>query len=337
MDNIDMTGGKANMAFLGDRNAIWHRMGEQMKEGMTTEEWATASGLTWTAEKVPAFAQLDDRFPNSGLVKAEGRYFLCRNDNGYILSPTTVSNVYQAVQPAALLGWFDRYVSVDSRFKLDVCGSLKKGEIIWATAIYQEPVEVAGDKHVMRLLMTTTFDGSGATINKGCTERVVCNNTLDVALGEKHTPVIRTRHNTKFDAAKVAKELAAVAQGFSYYKKMGDALAQNEMAKDEVSRFFKSLLDIPFEAKPDDVSTRKMNQFHALSNAYRTSIGEGATGAWAALNAVTRYVDHDRSVKTVGSDITESRFLSSQFGSGHLLKSKAVGLLMPRIKDLVLA
>jgi phage/plasmid-like protein (TIGR03299 family) len=308
-----------------------------MESGMSTEKWAEAAGLLWTAEKTPAYAEFDGRFSNPGFVHAKDRYFIVRSDTGHILSPSTVTNIYQIVQPKDVLAYFDRYISVDSRFELDVAGSLKKGEIIWATATFKEPMDIGGDKHAMRLLCTTTFDGSGATINKGCTERVVCNNTLDVALGEKHTPVIRTRHNTKFDHVKVGKELAAVAQGFTYYKKMGDALAQNEMAKEEVSKFFKTLLEIPFEAKPDDVSTRKMNQFHALSDAYRTSRDEGATGAWAALNAVTRYVDHDRKVKAVSDDVTESRFLSSQFGSGHLLKAKAVGLLMPRIKDKVLA
>lgn len=126
-------------------------------------------------------------------------------------------------------------------------------------------------------------------------------------------------------------------QCFAQFKAMGDALAQNEMAKDEVSAFFKTCLDIPFEAHPADISGRKLNQFTALSNAYRTTIAEGtpAGTAWAALNAITRYVDHDRSTRG-GASEGEARLLSSQFGSGAALKEKAMGLLMPRIADKVL-
>jgi phage/plasmid-like protein (TIGR03299 family) len=335
MDNIDMTGGKANMAFLGPRNDIWHRLGQEMKPGMSIDEWAVNCGFVWTAEKVPAYAELDSRFPNNGPVRVDDRFFIVRSDNAYILSPSTVSKIYRPVQPREVLDWFYRYIAVDDRFQLDVAGSLKKGEIIWATATYRDTPEVGGDKHVMRLLMTTTFDGTGSTINKGTATRVVCNNTLDAALRDSSCTV-RTRHSTKFDAAKVGKELAAVAQGFKRYKAMGDALALNEMTNIEISKFFKVCLDIPFDAKQNDISARKMNQFDQLVSSYKITRSEGATGAWAALNAITRYVDHERNVRaSSGGEVAEARFISSQFGSGHLLKSKALGLLLPRIKDKV--
>lgn len=337
--NLDMTNGRANIAFLGSRNDVWHRLGQEMVSGMSVDEWAKAAGLDWEAIKVPAIASLEgDRWNHieakNRFAPVPDRFFNCRSDNGYVLG--YMSDVYQNVQPREVLAWFERYIGVDERFQLDVAGSLKSGEIIWATATYRDPLEIAGDRHVARVLMTTTFDGSGATINQGTMTRTVCNNTLNVALADKRA-VIRTRHNTKFDAANVGKELAQIAQGFACYKAMGDALAQNEMAKQEVGHFFKTCLDIPLEAKSDDISTRKRNQFSALATAYRETVAEGTQSetAWAALNAVTRYVDHDRSSR--GSESPEvARFASAQFGSGAALKSKAMALLMPRIADKVL-
>ena len=322
---IDMTNNRANIAFLGSRKDVWHRLGQEMQAGMTIEQWATAAGLDWQAVKVPALAMLsgskfDHIDSTDRLRKVDGWNHVVRSDNGYPLG--YVSDVYQPVQPAEVLAWFDRYIAVDDRFQLDVAGSLKQGEVIWATATYREPLAVAGDKHVARVLMTTTFDGSGATINQGTMTRTVCNNTLKVSLSD-HRAVIRTRHNTKFDAAKVGKELGAIATGFAEFAKMGEALASAEMAKDDVSAFFKSCLDIPFDVKPADVSGRKLNQFQALSNSYRTTIAEGtaAGSAWAALNAVTRYVDHDRSTRG-GETPDEARLISAQFGSGAALKEK---------------
>jgi len=332
--NIDRSNGRDNIAFLGSRNSIWHRLGQEMSKGMTIDQWQQAAGLNWEAIKVPAIAHLrgadfDHLDPKLRFQEVEERNFLARSDTGHVLG--YVSDRYQPVQPREVLDWFQRYISVDDRFQLDVAGSLKQGEIIWATATFNGDLTVAGDRHTARLLMTTTFDGSGATINRGCVERVVCNNTLDVALAESGA-IVRTRHSTKFDAKRVSNELARIAKGFERYKAVGDAMAQVEMSKEAVADFFKDILDIPRDAKRDDISSRKQNQYKAMGQAYGTSVREGAPerSVWAALNAVTRYVDHDR---IGGND--ETKFLSAEFGSGADMKGQAMGLLLPLIKDKV--
>lgn len=333
MHNIDMTGGRANIAFRGSRNDIWHRLGQEMQAGMSIDQWATNAGLNWEAVKVPAIAFLNSEHFNhlterERLREVKDRFHVVRSDTGLPLG--YCSDIYQPVQPRELLDWFDRYISVDDRFELDVAGSLKAGETIWATATFREPLDIAGDAHTARVLMSTTFDGSGSTINQGSMTRVVCNNTLNVALADKRA-VIRTRHSTTFDAAKVGRELAAIAKGFANYKAIGEALATAEMAKDETFFFFRKVLDIPKDAKPDDMSSRKANQLSTVERCYRASVAEGCPpgSAWAALNAITRYVDHDRT-KTGGD---EAVLATAQFGSGAQLKAQAFDLLMPLIKD----
>jgi phage/plasmid-like protein (TIGR03299 family) len=318
--NIDMTNGRANIAFLGSRKDVWHRLGQEMQTGMTVEQWADAAGLAWSAEKAPAFVSFKGEMTEVPDVR-----HIVRNDNGHVLG--TVSDRYQPVQPADVLAWFADYIHADDRFQLDVAGSLKQGEIIWATARYNGDIKVGGDSHDARVLMTTTFDGSGSTVNQMTMTRVVCNNTLNVALADNKA-VVRTRHSTRFNADKVGRELAALAQSVEAYKVMGDRMAETHMSKDTVSRYFKALLDIPFDAPQRDVSTRKLNQFADLNRAYRSTVTEGTEPetAWTALNAVTRYVDHDRSTRG-GSDQGEARFLSAQFGSGAQMKAKAVELL----------
>lgn len=335
--NIDMTNGRANIAFLGSNKDIWHRLGQEMASGQSTGQWAESAGLAWSAVKVPALADLTGAqfahlhlTPGHVLTPAvEARNFVVRSDNGHALG--YVSDVYQPVQPIEVLEWFERYIGVDDRFALDVAGSLKNGEIIWATATYRDTLNIVGEPHVARLLMTTTFDGSGATINKATMTRVVCNNTLDAAMLDKRATV-RTRHNTKFDAARVGKELSALAESFDSYRVMAEAMVAVEMSAADVSAFFKQCLDIPFDAKREDISGKKMAQFQALSNSYSTTVREGtaANTQWAALNAITRYVDHEKSVKG-GVSKDEARVLSANFGTGALLKAKALNILMPRL------
>lgn len=331
--NIDMTNNRANIAFRGMRTDVWHRLGQEMQAGMSIDDWAKAAGLDWTADKRNVFSAPVDATDNdvSHFNPCDGWRAIVRSDNAHCLG--ICSDRYQPVQPRDILDWFDRYIAVDDRFQLDVAGSLKHGEIIWATATYRDPLNIAGDAHTARVLMTTTFDGTGSTINQGTMTRTVCNNTLNVALADKRA-VVRTRHNTQFNPARVGAELAQIASGFEQYKAMGDSLARVEMAKDETSRFFKQCLDIPFDAKSSDVSTRKLNQFQALNNSYRATVSEGteANTAWTALNTITRYVDHDRTTRGNGVSAEEKQFTSAQFGSGAALKSKAVELLLAKME-----
>jgi phage/plasmid-like protein (TIGR03299 family) len=325
--NIDQSNGRDNIAFLGSRNDIWHRMGNEMKPGMSFDEWVIAAGFNWEAKLVDAYADIGGVH-----TLVPGRKFNVRSDTDHVLG--VMSDQYRNVQPREVLDWFFRYAGVDSRFQMDVAGCLSKGEIVWATAVYNGDMTIAGDKHLARLLMSTTFDASAATKVQCSMTRTVCENTLRVSHSDKRA-VISTRHSTTFQPDKVAKELAQLAKRFDQYKVIGDALAMAVMTREQTMDFFKDVLAIDRNANADQISTRKKNQYLALAQDYRTTVSEGAEGGWAALQAVTRYVDHDRSTRNGDGDETESRFVSSQFGSGDALKQKAMGLLMPLIKDRV--
>lgn len=316
--NIDMTNDRANIAFVGNRRDIWHRLGTQMQPGQSIQEWAKQAGLDWQAVMTEAYTKIGER-----MFKVPDVMHITRSDNNFGLGVATP--VYKPVQPIECLEWFQQYITHDDRFSIDVAGSLCGGRKVWATAVFNGGMVVGGDNHIMRLLMTTTFDATGATINKGTATRVVCNNTLDAALSVKGC-AIKTRHSSKFDHEKVGKELAVIVAGFDGYKQMGDAMAGIHMAKDQVDNFFKTLLNVEDE---NDLSTRKANQWNELRDAYDKTVAEGTQSGtvWTALNAVTRYVDHDRGTRDTGLGEVESRFVSAQFSSGAAMKAKAVANL----------
>jgi phage/plasmid-like protein (TIGR03299 family) len=313
--NIDFSNGRANLAYLGSRRDVWHHLGCEMRPGMSMDEWRAASGLDWCAELVDGFASVD------GAMIPTGFKFNVRSDTRGVLGVMTDKFVNH--QPKDCLDYFEQYVSVDPRFRMDSAGSLKGGQLIFATAIFEADMTVAGNAHKARLLMTSALDGSASTVNKGVMTRVICNNTLDAALSERNAPVFRTRHTTRFDKVRAGRELARIAEGFGAYKAMGDAMAKTHVDDKQVATFFRTMLDIEPQEKIADLSGRKRNQLESLCGAYDRTIGEGAERGttWAMLNAVTRYVDHDR-----GSDL-EKRFTSAQFGSGAQMKAKAVAYL----------
>lgn len=334
--NLDQSNGQYNVAYLGSRSDVWHHFGQERMEGKSIDEWRVAAGLDFTVIQTPIFTRLDgldfDHInPADRIVPVENKRALTRNDTGAVLG--FASDGYRMHQPAELLGFAERYISVDDRFQLDSAGALWGGAKIWVSAKFNGETTVAGDAHKARLLMSTSFDTTAATIAKMTLIRVICDNTRAAAMADGEG-VIRTTHRSTFDPIRVGNELAALAQSVARYKAIGDAMAQVEMKPLQVSEFFKTLLDIPFNATKDDTSTRKLNQFAALQSAYRTTAAErnGASGdVWSALQAVTRYVDHDRSAKD-----GLARFASANFGGGgERLKDDAMALLLPRVKDLV--
>ena len=307
-------------AFRGAREALWHRVGNQMQKGQSIEDWQEKSGLLWTAEKSTAWAKR----PDGTFVPVEGQYFLTRSDTGAPLG--YVSSHYKPVQPGEILEWFRRYVQCDDRFEIDTAGCLKKGAVAFATAVYNGPSDVGGEQHLARLLMTTTFDSSACTTNQGTMDRVICWNTLRIALTGDTRAVVKTSHSARFDADRVRSELANIAASVDSYREMGEAMMRVEMGGRDVSALFKSLLDIPFDIPRAEISTRKANIFDDLSRAYRQTVEEGtaANTPWTALNAVTRYVDHNRVAR--GSTDAD-RLYSATFGSGDSMKKQATELL----------
>jgi phage/plasmid-like protein (TIGR03299 family) len=332
--NIENRNGVYSFAFTGERSEIWHRLGTELDAGAGRQEWLDAAGLTYRVEKVPAIASLnspdfDHIAPEKRFVETDKR-FLARQDNGHVLG--IAGDGYQVVQPVDVWEWFEQYITVDDRFHIDAAGVLGSGERLWITARFNGSLDVAGDRHVPRLLMSTSFDASQATRNEATMTRVVCQNTLRAAHMNAKA-LIKTRHNTRFDGKAVHDELGQIAQSFVEFKAIGDAMAQTAMTQKSVETFFATLLGIPADAKASDISTRTRNIALDLGASYRKTQSERNTrdnDAWSALQAVTRYVDHDRTVRNAPNE-TVGRFDSGTFGSGDAMKGKAMSLLLPMV------
>jgi phage/plasmid-like protein (TIGR03299 family) len=328
-DNITLNAdGHHEMAFTGSRGAIWHRHGQVADPSWSLDQWLTAARMNWEASKRQAYV-LQSGQP----VAVDGQFFVARNDNDYILSPS-VTGQYQIHNVRELAETFQDYVGVDDRFRFNTMGSILGGRTVWFLAEFNGETTIGGDAHRAYLLATTAFDSSKASVASMTGTRVICQNTLRIALGDTRA-MVRSTHRSAYDKVRVAKELAAMAQQVEAYKHVGDAMATVAMTATDVSNFFKAVLNIPFDAKQDDISSRKFNQFDSLRTAYRTTVDEGtpANTVWTALQAATRYVDHDRSARGGDGDMAEKRFVSAQFGSGAQFKARAWDLLLPLVKD----
>jgi phage/plasmid-like protein (TIGR03299 family) len=347
--NIEYRNGRASFAYDGDASKIWWgaKGATRIDQSWTAEQTLAAANLNYQTIKVPAYRQAktpttsalgDGWKPVPTFDRVDNAHFIARADTGELLSDRSCSDVYKPHQNLELYETVRQYVDVDpEHWRITTLGALGNGARVYFSAEYNgKDHTVGGDKFKFYLLSTTSHDMTGASTFQGSTIRVVCQNTFHAATAHPKG-LIKVRHNTKFDKARAGNELAEIIKSFDTFKVVGDSMARVHMAQDAVVTYFKSLLDIPFDAKRDDISTRKLNQYETLFTAYRSTLAEGTDQTvWAAFNGATRFVDHERATRG-GDNVSDARFASSQFGSGAALKAKAWDLLLPLVKDKVAA
>lgn len=339
---LDMTNGRANMAYRLDGGIPWHGMGQIILPDDSLEVIAEKGGLDWQALIVPA------QYMFGGTLRtAENSFHMVRSDNGASLS--VMSKRYKPHQPHEILAFYRDFVLTDERFAIETVGSLKGGRLIWCLAKFNAGMTVAGDAHTVYVLFSTSFDGSVATRAVATFVRVVCFNTITAALcqADREKAYISVRHSVDFGdpavRADASDRFAKVVAEFDNYKALGEALAGVNLAAFQVEGLFRSLtIDkaAKGDAEKEEAPTgRAKAAFERLLSSYRDTLAEGTKGgtAWAVLNGVTRYVDHNRTVRDTENDgKAGAKFASSLFGSGASLKREAI-LRLAEIGNLELA
>lgn len=308
---IDMTNDRANMAYVGD--TPWHGLGQQLMAGASIETWQEMAGMDWTILN----GQVQYTSLMHGMKGFDGQQVLYRSDTGSALS--IVSDSYQIVQPKEVLEFYRDLVS-DAGFSLETAGCLFGGRKFWALANVNKSgmVKDPRDQIKGRLLLSSSCDGTLATTAQFISERVVCNNTLQIGLKETGAGKVVTRHKTVFDPKTVKAKLGLIDE--SWDKFIGEI---NMMAlmpvttKQQIKQFLVSVFDGDMD-KPFDEQPRK----RAMQSVYNLSLNSpGADMAgktvWGLLNGLTRFVDFERKALD-----QQNRLNNAWFGPGADLKEK---------------
>lgn len=314
---IDESTGKPAIAYVGE--TPWHGLGQQLTAGADLKVWRTEAGLDWQAVKSPIKYQID-----AEVLSYNGRNVLYRNDTQAPLS--VVSDDYKIVQPEEVLDFFGKLAEIGG-FQLETAGSLSGGRRIWALAKVNEGADiVSGDRVQPYVMLATSYDGSTATTAKFTAVRVVCKNTIEMALAADKEKEIRVVHSAVFAPDTVRLQLGIVANAWEKFQVRAGLLGKKVMVADEGDTFLVELLK-PYmaEDKREDVESIKKTKGYRQIKALFEGAALGSTIAgstrWGMLNAVTEYVDHK-----VGKT-RNSRIESAWFGQGNAMKTRALELL----------
>ncbi len=306
--NLNVTDSGPSMMYVGE--TPWHSLGTRLDRPATAEEAIQAAHLDFTVEKFRLKTTPND-------LPVESHFATVRTDTMEVLG--VVGSRYEPIQNRDAFTTFDALVG-EGEAIYHTAGALGKGERIWLLAKLPDYIRVNGNDIVEKfLLLVNSHDGSGSVRVKLTPIRVVCENTLSLALsGAEQEVHIRHTLNAKEKLKEAHEILGLTNKLYEQLDAIFNRMTETKMDEPTLTEYVRTIFPENRESKDQS----RVKKVHGVIFELAES-GEGAEMSrgtlWGAYNAVTEYVDHYRHAK--GEETV--RLKSMWFGSGERIKKNA--------------
>ena len=263
------------------RQRPWHGLGTYVSEAPNSEEALHVAGLDWEVIQHPIYTC-------GNMV--EGYKANIRNTDGKVLG--IVTNRYQVVQNNEAFAFTDALLGEGVTY--ETAGSLMEGRKVWMLARMPREYIIAGDRISPYLVFTNSHDGSGSVKVAITPIRVVCNNTLNLALrtAKRSWSMIHTGNvQEKLDEARYTLFLAE-----KYMDHIGKELQQLQtkaLTEGQVSHMIETLL--PVEVNATEQQRKNVKRLRDdLERRYYDAPDLNGLGntAYRFINAVSDHATH---------------------------------------------
>lgn len=308
-----------SMMYVGEKP--WHGLGVKLDNAATSAQAIEAAKLDWKVSKHPLVTTVQGQF-----INVPDKFAVVREDSKKVLG--VVGSVYTPLQNKSAFSFFDAVVG-EKAAMYHTAGALGNGERVWILAKLPGHIRTTGDDVTEKfLLLSNSHDGTGAVTVMFTPIRVVCQNTLNVALsGNDNRAKLRHTMTLGNRIEDVRKALGILNNRFTMFEELSKAMAAKPLTYSGFKDYVKGAGLLPKEEGNGGMSTRASNIMDELSRLFERGKGNDMPGVkgtlWAGFNAVTEYVDHFRSTKGDGLDGAENRAKSLLFGSGANMKQDA--------------
>lgn len=275
--------------FYAGREKPWHGLGVQVEDALCSDEALKMAGLDWEVNQEPIMIE-------SGDVIAGYKANVRDSDNAIL---GIVTDRYKVVQNTQAFDFTNGLIGGDVRY--ETAGSLQGGKRIWLLA--KMPTKsILGDDVEPYLCFTNTHDGSGAIRICMTPIRVVCNNTLNIALDTAQRQW-STKHMGDLET-KMEEARNCLAMANSYMMALdesSDRLANTKISDDAIMAAFDELFPV------DDNSTdRKKENVKQVKDEFMVcyfspDISQFKGTVWGAVNAMSDLVCHNAPKRTTAT------------------------------------
>jgi phage/plasmid-like protein (TIGR03299 family) len=296
------------MFFTGDRQKIWHGLGRQVDGALTSDEALIAAGLSWRVEGREVYLS-GSSTPVKG-YKAITRVGANVYDDlgGLVMDDATgqplakpdtvlsiMSDKYAIVQNKEAFSFVDNLIG-GGDVRYDTAGSLRNGAVVWLLAKMPER-DILGDKVEPFLCFSNSHDGSSGVRVCMTPVRVVCNNTLNMAI----SGAVRswtTRHigriGDKLEEARFTLRLAD--EYMDNFKHLAEKYSSEAITDKQYKELVEAIFPLPDKPDADENKRKTKNTyffwdiFFGCYNA--PDIAKFRNTKWGAVNAVADAVYH---------------------------------------------
>ena len=294
------------------REKPWHGLGTKVEEAPTSADALRLAGLDWRVEQ--------KNIQLCGGSKVPGYKANVRSTDGKVLG--VVSDRYRIVQNADAFEFTDSIIGGDVRY--ETAGSLNGGKKIWLLAKLPE-TEIAGDKTEPYLCFSNTHDGSGAVRVCMTPIRVVCNNTLNLALDSakrawsvRHTGSLQSKMHEARSCLRIANRyMGALAE-------KADRMANTTITRDRLNRILDELFPVDEHTTEREKQNIKKLRDEYMVCYFAPDLVKFQDTAWGAYNAMSDMITHNAPLRKT-ENYRENNW--GRLMDGHVMMDKMAALL----------
>ena len=258
----------------------WHGLGTPVQESPTSADALKIAGLDWKVEAKPIYT-------NDG-IKIPGYVANTRDSDNSVLG--VVTEKYKIVQNEDAFAFTDSLIGGDVRY--ETAGSLRNGKSTFLLAKLPD-TKILDDAFGQYLCFTNTHDGSGAVKVMMTPVRVVCNNTLNLALNTTKRMWTCKHMGSMKDKLHEAEETLGFAHKYmDNLSVVAERLANVSLRDEEIQAIVAELF--PMDENSSDRTKANMQKAKQefMVAYYMPDIAKFRNTAWGLLNATSDWMSH---------------------------------------------
>jgi phage/plasmid-like protein (TIGR03299 family) len=296
----DLETHNGEVAFALRGAPAWHGLANRIFSQDEIVDTTTMMSESKTANWNVRLESIENHIPNEWNNNSES--FLVLRDNPFVANQTDVLSVvgkrYKVVQNEDLFSFGDNIL--DGGAYWESAGSIKNGRVVFGSLVIPKEFtldsEGANDKVVTYLVVSTSHDGSSGITAAITPVRVVCQNTLNLAI-KSTKQSFKIRHTQTVDG-KIVAAREALGLTFGYmdsFEKEARQLFEAKISDVKFNEIITAIYPKPTEEAKGSVKKWE-NKLDILNDLYfHSPTVETVKGtAWGAFNALTERLDYFR-------------------------------------------
>lgn len=287
------------------RTKPWHGLGVQVQEAPESKDALRLAGLDWKVYQREVYT-------DSG-IKIEGYRANVRNTDNKVLG--VVTERYKIVQNEEAFSFTDALLGKGVRY--ETAGSLQEGKKVWLLARLTKEYIISGEQISPYLVFSNSHDGSAAVRVAVTPIRVVCNNTLNLALSTaKRSWAMVHTGNIK---GKIHEAQETLFMAENYMSKLGkefEELKRQKLSERQVKEYIELLL--PLEKTSSLVTAKNVKKLRDDLRARYYDAPDlqdvGGNNAYRFINAVSDFATHNEPLRRT-ANYKENLFMRTMDGN----------------------